>query len=96
MSESIIPYTPEHESTEAHFFWDNVIRALETLSNYSDEVDLFADLESLRDEYEGDALDYIFSYYLDITTQAGESSDLKEVEAFLVEFGLIEEAGESE
>lgn len=90
MSERIIPITPEHETTEERFFWDQVINALSVLSEHSNEVDVFADIEDLRGEYQEDALMYLFSYYISIDTPEGETDSLAGVETFLAEYGFIE------
>lgn len=84
-----IPLTPESESEDRQN-WDRIIRCLHTLSELNDEIDLFEELEALRDETDEDALMVIFSHWLAATVPENHSSDLSGVMSLLEESGLIE------
>ena len=94
MSE-FIPATPDGES-ESRQTWDRIIHCLYVLSELSNAIDLFEELEALRDETEEDALMVIFNYWINISTLEGESNDLQWVTDLLIENGLIESRRELE
>lgn len=88
MSE-FIPTSNESES-EIRQDWDRIIRCLYALSELSDEIDLYEELEMLRDEDLEDALTVVFNYWIAIAVPEEESTDLQEVIELLKENGLIE------
>jgi len=78
----IIPDILESETIPERFFWDRIIRAVTTLSELSDEVDLFETLQDLKDESDEDAVNLLYSYTTMIEVPEGEE--------LMSEFGLIE------
>ena len=100
MSE-LIPPTPENEEGE-RLFWDGFIRSLDALSDMEDRapnehdlIDMMAILDGMEHETEGDALELLFNYATQVTVPSGQSSELKDVFAFLVEEGFLEGEEES-
>ena len=89
MSE-FISFTPEHRTTPERFIWDGIIRAFDLLSDVSDELDLFEELEALKEDDEEDALTKLFNYATIITTEIGQSSELGEVMRLLADNDLID------
>ncbi|MBI3889552.1 hypothetical protein HY312_03190 [Candidatus Saccharibacteria bacterium] len=91
MSESIaISYTPESKTTPERYFWDSFIGALNGLAHMSSEIDMRETLLEFEDEIEEDAVMLIYNYYIMICGEAGESTELDRVEAFLVHSGILE------
>jgi|GEM_PF-5040865 len=84
-----LTYTPENETTPERYFWDNVIRCIEALSEV-DETITWDIVESLKDEDREDALTLLYNYTIMVTVADGESSNLEQVEAFLAANGLTE------
>lgn len=89
MSE-LIPLTLENETTPERFAWDNVLRALDKLSDIDDSFGLFETIEELRDEDLEDALMRVFNYAVAIDVPEGQSSKLDRVMQMLEDYGLIE------
>ncbi len=93
MSE-FIPFIPENETTEDRFAWDEVLRALHTLSELDDSLDLFETLKDLRYETLEDGLTAAFNYAVMIEVPEGKSGDLEDVMRLLKENGMMEGWGE--
>lgn len=89
MSE-FVPITPEAETSAERFNWDNILRALATLSDISEEIDLYETIDSLHDETEEDAVMLIYNYAVMIEVPEEESSELKEIEELMQRYELIE------
>lgn len=89
MSE-FVPITPETETSAERFNWDNILRALATLSDLSEEIDLYETIDSLHDETEEDAVMLIYNYAVMIEVPEEESSDLQEIEELMQRYELIE------
>ena len=90
MSE-FISFTPEAETTEERFAWDEILRALHTLSNIDDSFGLYETIEDLKDESLEDGLMMVFNYAVAIEVSEGKSSDLDEVMQLLQDNGMLEE-----
>lgn len=88
MSE-FIPTTSEGESEDRQT-WDRIIRGFYALSELDSEIDLFEELDALRDETVEDAVTALFNYMLAATVPAEQSSDLRDAIELLKETGLIE------
>lgn len=89
MSE-FISKTQETETTPERYDWDNLLNAFDTLTDVTDELDLFSEVQDLRDDTYEDALTKLYNYTLMISVEDGESSKLEAVYALLRENNLIE------
>ncbi len=86
----IIPFTAEHETSKERFAWDEIIRAIETLSEYDSELDVYETLQDLKDEELEDAYMLIFNYAVNVVTPNGQSNDLEYVMDLLQDNGMME------
>lgn len=85
-----IPFTPEHETSEERFSWDEILRALATLSNYDNELDIYEAANDLKDETLEDGYMMVFNYAVMVTVPEGESDELENIMKLLEENGMME------
>lgn len=88
-----IPYIPEHDTSEERFAWDEILRALATLSEYDDELDVHEAIHDLKDELLEDGYMMVFNYAVNVTVPEGESSELDQVVELLQDNGMMEGRG---
>jgi hypothetical protein len=91
----LIPLTPEDETTDERFAWDEILRALSALSEYDKELDVFEAINDLKDEELEDGLMMVFNYAVNVMTD-DESDDLESVRKLLEENGMIEGWGKED
>lgn len=85
-----IPEISEIDTTPERYFWDSLLNAFDTLTDVTDELDLFSEIQDLRDDTQEDALTKLYNYTLMISVEDGQSSELEAVYALLRENNLIE------
>lgn len=85
-----IPYTPETETSEARYAWDEVLRGLAALGQYDQELDVYEAITDLKDESLEDAYMMVFNYAVNIMTPEAVSDDLEGVMPLLQENGMME------
>lgn len=88
--EEFIPFTPEHETTEERAAWDDILRALSTLREYDEELDVYEAIQDLKDEQLEDGFMMVFNYAVIVIATEGESSDLEQVMELLQDNGMME------
>jgi len=88
-----IPFTPEREITSERFAWDNILRALEVLSEFDEELDLFEAVNDLKDEEFEDGLMMVFNYAVMVTVPEDESSELDLIMQFLEDHKILNGTG---
>lgn len=81
--------TPETETQERRF-WDSLLNAFDSLTDVTDDLDLFGEIEDLREDTQEDALTKLYNYTLMVSVEDGQSSKLEAVYTLLSENELIE------
>ena len=54
---------PEIETTPERLFWDGILNAFDTLSDVTEELDLFSEIGDLRADDQEGALTKLYNYH---------------------------------
>lgn len=90
MPETLVPSTPEDQTTPERFMWDRVINSIGVLGDFDPDIDVYQEIGDLGDEEIDYALDFIYGTMVMIDVEEGTSSELDEVYAFMIEQGLFD------